>query len=272
LKLIIASKQDPAGVNIVKKILEHHTFKKTDEHFDGEPIYESTIGGHIVKVALTNSPLLYSDNVFEFFKPELTICASKHSSESGLKVLTVHVSGNIGEAKFGGRSSEVAIAPPIDMKIALNYLLQEKIEQKLEEYNVSYEATHHGPSVNYPLMFIEVGSTIREWEDKKAVTAAAKAILSTLKTSGKGVKAIGIGGGHYCPKFTKLGLESEFAPGHIVSKYATEALDKLLFEQLIMKTVGKAETVIFDWKGVKGKDRRRIIGYCDELGIPYIRV
>ena len=44
------------------------------------------------------------------------------------------------------------------MRDALKALLHYKEELNLD-YEVSYECTHHGPSLNVPAMFVELGSS-----------------------------------------------------------------------------------------------------------------
>jgi len=273
MKLIIANKNDIAGVNIAKKILENHKFNKSKKHADDEVTYETEINKERIILMFTNVDLLYEENIFKKLDPELIICVSKHSSEKGTKVLTVHPSGNIAEAKFGGFPRNVSISAPAEMKQILIFLLEEAEKMNLKEYKVSYEATHHGPTVDYPLMFVEVGSKPEEWRDENAAEAAAKAVLNMLKQHPTHhINILGVGGGHYCPKFTKIGLETEFAPGHIISKHNTKHVDKYIFNLLIEKTLGKVNQVLFDWKGIKGKDRRRIINYCEELNMEYDRI
>ena len=139
----------------------------------------------------------------------------------------------------------------------------------LDDYEVTLEATHHGPTLNIPMLFIEVGSTEKQWMDLGACGAAAWVILevigSTPSDNGFPV-AIGFGGGHYCRKFT--GLSREYAIGHICPKYNLHNLDSEMITQMIKRTLPKPEYALVEKKGM-GKEKRRVIGLLDdsELGV-----
>lgn len=249
---------DVAGMNIIEQLRSICSFEETNKTFDESIVRHTVISGKKVELALTTRDTIYASHITESFSPELVICASRHSSESKLPVLTVHVPGNLNKAEFGGKDRRVSIAPAYEMKSALKRLLAAKIELGLKEYRVSYEATHHGPSLDIPVMYVEIGSTAERWQNKKAGLAAAKAIISSINPPRKGLRAIGVGGGHYAPKFTKLGLNTEVAVGHIIPKHATIYINEEMLKQAIEKTADGAEMLIFDWKGVKGKERIRI--------------
>ena len=74
------------------------------------------------------------------------------------------------------------------------------------DYEVSYECTHHGPSLNVPTMFVELGSSPQQWSDTKAAEAVAKAAMQAIANFGVSEEkaALGIGGTHYNQQFTKM--------------------------------------------------------------------
>lgn len=265
--LILASTIDVAGMTIIKQLRTICRFEETNKTFDGNTVYRTVIGRKKVELAFTTKDIIYSSHILDFFSPRLVICASRHSSESKLPVLTVHVPGNLHKAEFGGEDNMVSIAPVYEMKSALRELLSAKADLGLEEYRVSYEATHHGPSLDIPVMYIEIGSTIERWQHKEAGLAAAKAIMSSIDSPQKGLRSIGVGGGHYAPKFTRLGLNTETAFGHIIPKYATSHITEEMLRQLIEKTTDRAEMLVFDWKGVRGKERTRIIEMAENMEV-----
>ncbi|MFX0096433.1 MAG: D-aminoacyl-tRNA deacylase [Candidatus Hodarchaeota archaeon] len=265
--LILASKIDVAGMTIVKQLRTICNFEEMDKTFDGNAVHRTIIGGKKVELAFTTRDIIYSSHISESFSPELVICASRHSSESRLPVLTVHVPGNFHKAESGGEDKKVSIAPVYEMKSALRELLSAKEDLGLDEYRVSYEATHHGPSLDIPVMYIEIGSTIERWQHKEAGLAAAKAIISSIDSPQKGLRSIGVGGGHYAPKFTKLGLDTEAAFGHIVPKYATAHITEEMLRQLVERTTDRAEMLVLDWKGVRGKERTRIIEMAEDVEV-----
>jgi D-aminoacyl-tRNA deacylase len=123
-------------------------------------------------------------------------------------------------------------------------------------FDVCLEVTHHGPTnLKKPLVFIEVGSTEKEWGQVNACAVAADTIMN-LSLNGKGSE-IAFGGPHYAPKFTKLCLEGRNI-GHICPKYYLDTLDENLFKQMVEKTVPKPSKAIIDKKGVKGRHKKII--------------
>ncbi len=48
------------------------------------------------------------------------------------------------------------------------------------DYEVSYECTHHGPSLNVPAMFVELGSSEKQWNDSRAAEAVAHAAMEAI--------------------------------------------------------------------------------------------
>ncbi|MHA1410524.1 MAG: D-aminoacyl-tRNA deacylase, partial [Candidatus Odinarchaeia archaeon] len=202
---------------------------------------------------------------------EYIICPSKHSSKSGIPVLTTHTPGNFDSADFGGKPQKVSISNPFGMKYALKKLFEMKEKLGLE-YRVSYEVTHHGPTLMTPICFVEVGSTSEQWHDHKATFAAAKAIISSIKEYNLHEEiAIGLGGGHYAPSFTKIGLNTDLFLGHIIPKYKADTLRRNVFEETVSNNLGVCKYLIVDWKGVPGSPRNKIIQWAKELGLEILK-
>jgi len=83
-------------------------------------------------------------------------------------------------------------------------------------------------------MFIEIGSSEKQWPDKQAGEIIAKTIMSIIPKKPKHYKtAFGIGGLHHCPNFTKVMEKSDLAFGHVCPKYMLEYLDKEMILQAI---------------------------------------
>ncbi|MEM2629784.1 MAG: D-aminoacyl-tRNA deacylase, partial [Candidatus Bathyarchaeia archaeon] len=147
--LITASKKDLAALNIAEKLIHNYGFKKENENlYKGEHEF----------LALIEEDSLYSENLDKLFNPEAIVFASRHSAETGKPTLTVHVPGNWGStAMYGGKPEELAVADPKRMKAALLTLKIKKEELNLSEFDVSLEATHHGPTgMNCPVLFVEI--------------------------------------------------------------------------------------------------------------------
>jgi|Deesub1362A_J573_1020465.scaffolds.fasta_scaffold00005_113 D-tyrosyl-tRNA(Tyr) deacylase len=261
MRLIVTSHRDIAGKNIYNELAKNFGFKEKGE-FEGMPIYEK---GEIWLIS-TEKSQTQAEHLDGFFDPEFYVFASRHKSESGEKTLTVHATGNLtSEAKVGGRPEKLSIPQPAAMKVALRELYKANKDLALG-YRVSMEATHHGPTdLQKPLLFVEVGSTVEEWEDKKAIRAVARAVLNAARNRQDFPRAIGIGGTHYAPIHTKIMLESDVAIGHIIPSYSVLDIRREVFQQAIKKT--GALFGLLDWKGMKKEHRVRAKKLAEEVGL-----
>jgi D-aminoacyl-tRNA deacylase len=271
--LIVASNKDVASLNIQKQILAHHEFKMATERFQSNPTYEATIDDKNVELVTLNEEAVRAQNLPEAFNNlELIIFVSRHSSVSGTPTLSVHTPGNFGEAELGGVQRRVSVSPANPMREALKSMMKLKEEMQLD-YEVSYECTHHGPSLDVPTMFAELGSSPKQWDDLRAAEAVAYSTIETVQRFGKHqVKAVvGIGGPHYNSRFTRMAIEKELAFGHMVPKYAVANVDSNILRQCIERTMEKVETVILDWKGIRAEDKPQLMETLNEMNTPFIR-
>ncbi|MCP3684229.1 MAG: D-tyrosyl-tRNA(Tyr) deacylase [bacterium] len=254
---IIVSKKDEAGMNIRDSLLAYDFKEENGFHSLGN-----------IKLYTVEKESIYCEDIDKEIDADLFIFATKHESASKVNSLSVHSPGNWGEAKYGGKEKQLCIAPEFHLKAAL---------KKLEElnnlnYDVVQECTHHGPFLEKPCMFIEIGSSLEQWKDKKAADIIAKTIMETLTKEQEGCKvAIGIGGLHHTPNFKKIILDSDIAIGHICPKYLLEELSKELIEQAVEKSTKKAELAILDWKGLSTY-KQKVTSLLEELNIPYKKV
>ncbi|MBR9680961.1 MAG: hypothetical protein GOU98_04010 [Candidatus Altiarchaeota archaeon] len=238
-KLVVGSAKDIASVNILRELGEvHKTF-----------ISDSSI---------VELPELQDEK-------RLLIVASPHSSKAGVKSFSVHTTGNFGKAKVGGKSKVLSIAPALYLGAGLRKFEDIKNQEKLS-HQVTLEVTHHGPSFNTPIIYVEIGSDKKGWEDLTSAKAAAKVIEYLLDFEPEGMCEIGIGGPHYAPNFTKWTLKGKNF-GHICPKYAAEELDFNLLKQMVDKTTPNPESLVFDWKGIPSSERSKIDNLANELGI-----
>ena len=248
MKLVAFSLSDVAGRNIAGIL-------KEEFHVDGRLFAES--GEFMTGVDFLTD-----------LQPEVCFVASRHRSESGQPTLTAHVTGNFGKAELGGSDAELSLAPALYIREAVRRLLE---YGQGSGYSVSLEVTHHGPtSLPFPLVFVEVGSTIQQWNDLSACRVVARVISKLLECEPRTVPvAIGFGGPHYAPNFTAVA--DNVAVGHVASKHVIEFVDEAMVRQMIEKTVPKPEFALFDWKGLRGEERSRIIGILNRVGLPYRR-
>jgi D-aminoacyl-tRNA deacylase len=152
------------------------------------------------------------------------------------------------------------------MKNALLEMMRLKDEMSLN-YEVSYECTHHGPSLDVPTMFVELGSSPAQWKDLKAAEVVAHAAMYGVTNQSTYPAVLGAGGPHYNARFTKIALATQVAFGHIIPKYAVPQIDAEMVGQCVQRTLEKIDHAVFDWKGMKGADRERIAAALKELGV-----
>lgn len=265
-KIVIYSHQDIAGKNISKFL----------------NLGKNVLFGIDEKVTnLMELPSQIYDIVEDAFDSiDLIIVASRHKSESKMPTLCVHSPGNFNDAKYGGKEKCLSIAPAFYIKKAIFDLKREREKNlSLSGYDVTLEVTHHGPTLNLPIMFVEVGSSEYQWNDLNACETTARVIKQLCSTGseienekGRSLKpktAIGIGGNHYASKFTKILLNEEIAFGHIMPKYN---FNEEMIEQMVSKTIPKPEIALIDWNGLNGEQRSKAIKKLGEMDLEWMRV
>ena len=256
---IVVSKEDKAGMNFKQQFIEKFGFKETAREFDGNRILQH---GEFELLTLDKFQI-YSDHL-DKHPADFFIFASRHASAVGLPSLTVHPIGNFGKAEFGGKDNSLV---PSSGFLARNYLLALK-EKNIPGFDVSLEATHHGPFLSKPAIFIELGSSAKQWPLEKPAEAICETILQKTSLQAGAVACIGLGGGHYCPYFTRKVLEENFAFSHIAAKYAVPFLTQELLQQMIEKSIEKPQKILVDKKGLgRAEQRNRIKELLEKIEI-----
>jgi D-aminoacyl-tRNA deacylase len=272
--LIVASNMDAASVTIKAQVLKHYPFDETADHFQQNPVYNAIISGKkATLVTLNEESVKAQDLASSFPDAELIVFISRHSSASGKPTLSVHAPGNFGEAELGGLPRVVSVAPATAMRDALKALIEHKALLDLD-YEVTYECTHHGPSLNMPTMFVELGSSELQWGDSRAAQAVAHAAMHAIeKFSTLGTEAVlGIGGTHYNQNFTRMALAGEAVFGHMIPKYALTYIDGEMLSQCLERTLEKVELAVLDWKGIAGQDKPKVLSVLQDVGLPFKKV
>ncbi|MEM4662968.1 MAG: D-aminoacyl-tRNA deacylase [Candidatus Diapherotrites archaeon] len=261
---IIVSRLDPAGMNISKELL-NSGFSDCGELFDNNKVYENK--KKEMKLYFINSDQVFADYV-DKIDCDLFVFASKHSSESKKPSLTVHPIGNWGLAELGGRDFELVMANASVMK---NYLkLIKELKDKLcINYEVVYEATHHGPYVEKPAIYIEIGSGPEQWSDTKAAKIICETIISSDYKS-KSKTVLGFGGLHYNPHFTRIALQTDFAFSHMCPKHALKVITKESVEKAINATLEDVEAFVVEKKGLS-TEKKRILSILKEFGLEILK-
>ncbi len=250
MPVVVYSKQDPAGINIADHLKESG-----------------------FEVTAAEERLLYYDGDPQ---TDFVVFASRHRSKSGKPTFTVHATGNYGAAEYGGMPAQLSLTSARMIKI----LLKQIARNVLEDYAVSLEVTHHGPTdLRMPSAFIEIGSSEVQWSDREAAAFIAECIQNGIREYQEGkylnddtIPCIAFGGTHYAPKFTRYMLETNHATSHICPKYAADILTEDLIHQMITKTVESVETALIDWKGLRKQQRDNIINMLEKKGVTIERI
>ncbi|MDQ1279379.1 MAG: D-aminoacyl-tRNA deacylase [Thermoproteota archaeon] len=265
--LILATKDDVASSNIAARLLEEYPFVESSLKFRSKPVYSLTSVDGEVLMAFMAGEMVYLEGLEGLADARLVVFVSRHESRSGSPILSVHVPGNLSTAEFGGVSERVSIAPANAMQAALRMMAEQRKLLGLKGFEVYYEGTHHGPSLDVPSMFVEIGSSIKEWSDPLAGKAIAHAAMAAAMNKQMVDAAVGIGGSHCNRRLTNLGLEFNLAFGHIIPSYAFKWLNPDTIKQCVERTLEKNPTVVLDWKGIDGKDRDGLQAVLDK--VPY---
>lgn len=259
---IITSSKDTAGVNIKERLLENFSFRQTNETFDASTVFKL---GNAKLYALAGEAI-FAENIDQRINADFFIFATRHSSKSRIPSLTAHSIGNWSRAEYGGRDNELVISMPSFIKTALI---------KLNEFNsinfdIGQEATHHGPFLQKPSMFIELGSTEEQWSNKNGAWIIAKTInhLITQKPA-PSTALFAIGGTHINEQFKKI-LKTDYSIGHICPKYAVDHLNERMLLQAIERNSGEVDTALLDWNGL-GKEKQRILQLLKENDIDFLK-
>ncbi|MFH1834867.1 MAG: D-aminoacyl-tRNA deacylase [Methanobacteriota archaeon] len=260
MKLIAYSLDDVAGVNTARILKERFEFKETGEEFDGVPVYSRD---DILLVASRENITRISS--LGTFNPEVCIVVSRHRSESGTPTFTTHATGNYGSADVGGEPGRLSIAPAQYLRKSIEQLLRHPIPG----FQASLEVTHHGPTeLSFPLLYVEVGSSEKQWGNESACTVVAEVADSLAsKSPDKLPSAIGFGGPHYAPNFTEVSGKVAF--GHIAPKYAMDYMNEQMIRKMIEHTIPPPELAVLDWKGLRGLEKKIVTGILDEIGLSW---
>jgi len=245
VKLIVTSSEDPASMNIRARLLEKPGWTERGVFGDHPVLAKDDF--RMVQVDRIHLDEDYIDDrvVEKTQEPvEVIIFASRHRAESRIPTLTVHSIGNYASADFGGKPGTLCRSSPQLMTAALRGLAS---RAKGMGFNISFETTHHGPIVSSPAFYIEIGSYEELWGREDAAEAIAETILNAKAESHPVV--LGVGGGHYAPRYTEIALSRKVSFGHMAANYALAALNASMIQQMASRS-DSAKKVYFHKKSM----------------------
>ena len=264
---LVCSSVDVSSSNVAKILMKEYDFVPINEFLYNSNVYSN------VQLIMINKIPLYADKIDEIYSDTgCFIFVSQHKSSSKIPTLTCHTTGNFNQNLYGGRPKEIAMCYPWIQK---QYFLElHKQRHNVPRFDITLEATHHGPtSLGKPTMYVEIGSTEKEWRDINAAKIVCTALLEAVsKHPGKCKKvAMALGGTHYPSKFNKLLLESEYGLAAIAAKYNLQYLDDAMLQQMISRSIEKVSYLVYDSKGM-GNEKKRVLLLVEERGLEIIKV
>ena len=261
--MIVSSKPDEASTSMGRFLLDNYDFKPY-----GGSGNDFKQGDFLLR--FIDERHLYYDR-FEadakaFGSIGSIIVLSRHSSVADIKSLTVHPTGNFDGAKLGGFPGKLSMTDPAGMTDALR-----SIRKKYQgtDFEVAFEATHHGPFLMIPHYYVEIGTTNNQWENAEALSAVCTSILDRKENMYRNY--VGVGGGHYMPKITKYALENAVNVGHMLPKYQHEIVTEGMVRQCVDMTPGCAGFIV-DRKGTRSRVRDILKKVSDESGLQIIQI
>ncbi|MCS7125357.1 MAG: hypothetical protein NZ929_00365 [Aigarchaeota archaeon] len=262
-RVIAISKADPVSMKIAEILIESFGFKELDD---------STCIRDDIELKFIEQKHIYAEKIGEKLNADLLIFPSSHKSERGIQAFLTHPVGNWGrEALYGGLPRTLSMTSASMLKKSLQTLIDEVDRLRITGWDVRLEVTHHGPFTDVPSIFIEVGGGEGQI-DRKELEVVASASIATAQVDFFDSKAaIGFGGGHYAPAFTRLVANDIYLIGHMCPKYALP-VDGEMVRQAVEKTVEKPRIALIDWKGISSENRRYLIENLEKLDLEIVKI
>ncbi|CAM9351897.1 unnamed protein product [Discosporangium mesarthrocarpum] len=301
--LVVASTFDPASCVMVDALLKLGGWRETNPGgFGNGKAWLRSEAPSEVALWHVEVPLLELDDPDQRWietvprrSPSDVVFLSKHKAASGRPALCVHPIGlpdPSSSTQWGGRPGK---CPPPSPRLAgcLREIRRACGEAGLNEtFDVTLEVTHHGPWLQTPAMFVEIGSTEEHWGRRDAANAWANALSRMLGLDGSpGHKSwlslplserlrrtviVGIGGGHYAPKLGDIASRKGRYVGHMVPSYALDfapggrwrdAVSAVVESTRVAYPGAGAVVAHVDKKSFKSVERAAVLEHLAEIGV-----
>ncbi|XP_057531148.1 D-aminoacyl-tRNA deacylase [Amaranthus tricolor] len=303
--LVVSTTIDPASIGPASALLAM-TGWSSGPSFEGVRSYSN----REVRLLQHDKSIVVEDNLDTRWE-ELTqenvdnvIFLSKHTAATNRPALTIHPIGvpHLKEGDIlphGGRAGWVA---PPNPRMGPWIRLLSEISQShnlIPEFEITMEATHHGPVTSKPTMFLEIGSTLEYWKREDAAQVIALLVWEGLGLGGgaavgqwdrnceKNKVLLGLGGGHYVPHHMKIIRKDNVWVGHLLSGYSLPMDDpgqskvedakgiggtwkeaiRVAFEATKIAFPGGEILAHLDHKSFKGWQKKAMTNYLEEMNI-----
>ena len=297
--LIVASNSDIASMTLYHSMLRLEGWNTSSHCTVGE---HRTHESGLVNLLLIDMLHIRADNIdIDYCEStgvsvEGVLILSRHVSSSETPAMTLHAIGIPGILPFGenggsGGLNGILVPPNPFFAPLFRTMCKFAKERKLDsEFDLTLETTHHGPVLNKPTLYIEIGSTEKEWVRDDVADCWAESISHVLGlfTSGSSYiddtldVMIGFGGGHYAPRHKAIILDSNVNLGHVIANYSLSFDDFDVSKEPSGPWISSVVTAVestkisfpnsnvfahLDRKSFKGWQRSAIIQKLGELGV-----
>ncbi|KAJ9187349.1 hypothetical protein P3X46_002813 [Hevea brasiliensis] len=236
--LLVATTGDPASINPASALLAMPGWQPTSSLQEIK-----SFSNQQVRLLLHDKSIVVEDDLDQRWEAatgevvDEVIFFSKHTAVSNRPALTIHPIGvpHLREGDVPPQGGKPGWAAPPDPRMGPWLRLLKKIAHShnlVPEFEITLEATHHGPVTSKPTMFIEIGSTEEYWERQDAAQVVALLVWEGLGLGGgasvgnwssandKRKVLLGIGGGHYAPRHMDIVLKDGVWVAHLLSGYS----------------------------------------------------
>ncbi|KAJ8760476.1 hypothetical protein K2173_015143 [Erythroxylum novogranatense] len=302
--LLVATTSDPASINPASSLLAMPGWI-----LDGQSLPEMrSYRNQQVRLLQHDKSIVEEDDLDLRWEEatgeavEEVIFFSKHTAVSNRPALTIHPIGvpHLRGGDVPPQGGKPGWAAPPDPRMGPWLRLLKTIAQShnlVPEFEITLEATHHGPVTCKPTMFIEIGSTEEYWKRQDAAQVIAQLVWEGLGLGGgaaignwssendKKKVLLGIGGGHYAPRHTDVVVKDGVWVAHLLSGYSLPMEDpsqkpnakdiagtwreaiKAAYEATRIAFPGAEILAHLDHKSFKGWQKNAITGFLGELNI-----
>lgn len=300
--LLVSSASDTASMNLRQSMLAACSWtpitSTTTEvhHASGER-------GDVYMMHFTDAHMTVLDGVDATFEREVgtradeIVFLSKHTAASGTPALCVHPIGVAAgaEARHGGAPGRYP--PPAPLLAPAYRLLRKAAKAKGgllcaatgAAFETSLEATHHGPLLDTPCIFVEIGSSDAQYDQAPPAALWSEVLMALLfEASGpprwrdldaaareQATVVVGLGGGHYQPKVGDfVAANDDVFLGHMLASYSFVD-DEASWQTSVAAAIDATRTsfpgvrdvaVRVEKKAFKGAHRARLLAFLEARG------
>ncbi|HII33492.1 MAG TPA: hypothetical protein HA308_01170 [Candidatus Thalassarchaeaceae archaeon] len=297
--LVLCSLSDEASVNIRDKLQQFSDWSPEESFGHGGVSISVNSDVHLLTIQKIH---VNADSIDKIHERELdctvdeVLVLSRHVSSTDTPAITLHAIGLPGASPEGGPGRSggvngVLVPPSPRFATIFREMVIEARKRKLDDhFDLTMEATHHGPVLETPTLYLEIGSTVMDWSREDALELWAHLLSKVLgledgsqkgKWMGSGDVMIGLGGGHYAPRHKAVVEKGNMWLGHIIANYSLDfsmsessslnALD-VPWKKTIIDAIESTEAafpggeifVHLDRKSFKGWQRREIENFLSQ--------